>query len=101
MKILTGLYHLRHPPTSPETVHPVPPNSENGKQTPPPPPPVPREHIKGHPVKGGVFYFEGKQITGKEAVQIAKKNNEINSLVRNHKSKKAIVKLSKDPIVVD
>jgi hypothetical protein len=73
----------------------------NSELMPPPPPPVPSEHMKELAAKGAIFYYEGKQITGKEAVDIARSNKEINILVRDHDSKKPIVKLTKDPIRLD
>ncbi|WP_246136884.1 M56 family metallopeptidase [Gillisia hiemivivida] len=89
------------PPPAPEAVHPAPPHSEKGKLTPPPSPPVPTEHMKELATKGAVFYFEGKEITGKEAIQIAKKIKAIHIQVKSQNSKKPIVKLSKDPFVAD
>ncbi|HSM63733.1 MAG TPA: M56 family metallopeptidase, partial [Gillisia sp.] len=68
---------------------------------PPPPPPVPTEHMKELAEKGAVFFFEGKEISGKEAIRITKEIKSINIQVREINSEKPIVKLSKDPIVVD
>jgi len=67
----------------------------------PPPPPIPAVHMKELSERGAIFYFEGKQITGKEAIGIAKKIKAINVQVKDHDSKKPIVTLSKDPIVVE
>ncbi|RKS55121.1 beta-lactamase regulating signal transducer with metallopeptidase domain [Gillisia mitskevichiae] len=68
---------------------------------PPPPPPVPSVHMKELAEQGAIFYFEGKEITGKEAIKITRESKSINIQVRDIKSKKPIVKLSKDPIVVE
>ena len=68
---------------------------------PPPPPPVPTEHMKELAAKGAIFYFEGKEISGKEAIRITKELKSINIQVREINSEKPIVKLSKEPITVD
>ena len=88
---------------------PPPPASENDRAGAPhpaadmiaPPPPIPAVHMKELSERGAIFYFEGKQITGKEAIGIAKKIKAINVQVKDHDSKKPIVTLSKDPIVVE
>jgi hypothetical protein len=86
---------------------PPPPASEHDRAGAPHPaadmipPPIPAVHMKELAERGAVFYFEGKQITGKEAIGIAKKIKSINVQVKDHDSKKPIVTLSKDPIVVD
>ena len=77
------------------------PHLENGMVAPPPPPPNPTMHMKELSERGAVFFFEGKQITGKEAIEITKKIKAINIQVREQDSKKPIVKLSKDPIEID
>lgn len=68
--------------------------------TPPPPPipPVPSEHMKEMAKKGAVFYYEGKKISAKKAIKIAEENENINIQVKDHDSKKPIVKLSTKPI---
>lgn len=73
----------------------------NSELMPPPPPPVPAEHMKELAEKGAVFFFEGKEISGKEAIKITKEIKSINIQVREINSEKPIVKLSKDPITVD
>ena len=88
---------------------PPPPASEHDRAGAPhpaadmiaPPPPIPAVHMKELSERGAIFYFEGKQITGKEAIGIAKKIKAINVHVKDHDSKKPIVTLSKDPIVVE
>jgi len=89
------------PPSAPELNHPAPPHPENGMVAPPPPPPNPTMHMKELSERGAVFFFEGKQITGKEAIDMTRNIKAINIEVRDHDSKKPIVKLSKDPILVD
>jgi len=88
------------PPASPVVIEVIEHDGDY-ELMPPPPPPVPSEHMKELAAKGAVFYYEGKQITGKEAVKIARSNKEINILIRDHDSKKPVVKLSKDPIELD
>ena len=67
---------------------------------PPPPPPVPDpvKHMKEMNKKGATFYYEGKKISGKEAIKIAKDNKDINIQIRDHDSSKPTVKLSTKPI---
>ena len=89
------------PPSAPELNHPAPPHPENGMVAPPPPPPNPTMHMKELSERGAVFFFEGKQITGKEAIDMTRNIKAINIEVRDHDSKKPIVKLSKEPIEID
>ena len=42
---------------------------------PPPPPPSPHEAVKGWIEEGAKFYYNGKTISGKEALEIVKENN--------------------------
>ncbi len=105
--------HAEHP-TEARVPTPAPPieieviehdgDAEMIAPPPPPPPPAPEViwvFLQNLSEKGAIFYLEGKQITGKEAVQVAKENKNINVQVREHDSKKPIVKLSKDPIQFD
>jgi len=50
--------------------------------------------------KGAVFYYEGKKITGKKAIDLVDNNKDLNILIRDIDSKTPIVKLSKQPIRV-
>jgi len=69
---------------------------------PPPPPPVnSTDFMKMLSKEGAVFFYKEKQISGKEAFDIAIKNKEINIQVTDRNSKKPIVKLSKEPIELD
>jgi beta-lactamase regulating signal transducer with metallopeptidase domain len=64
---------------------------------PPPPPPMsPVEFIKHNAKKGHTFYYEGKEISSKQAIEIARKNDAINLLAKDNK-----VTLSKEPITVE
>ena len=71
--------------------------------TPPPPPPVPTnttDYMIQMAKKGALFYYEDKKITSDKAIEITKKNKNINIQVLGHGSSKPIVKLSKKPIKV-
>ncbi|OUR98379.1 hypothetical protein A9Q86_15135 [Flavobacteriales bacterium 33_180_T64] len=48
--------------------------------------------------KGAVFYYQGKEISGKKAIELTDNNTELNIQIINIESKKPIVKLSKEPI---
>jgi len=52
---------------------------------PPPPPPIPDpvEHMKQMAKTNARFYYEGKQITGKQAIKIAEDNEDINIQIRD------------------
>ena len=61
---------------------------------PPPPPPMsPVEFIKHNSKKGYTFYYQGLEISSKQAINIAQKNDDINLLEKGGK-----VILSKEPI---
>lgn len=62
---------------------------------PPPPPMSPVEFIKHSAKKGHTFYYDGKKISSKQAIEIARKNNAINLLAKDNK-----VTLSKEPITI-
>ncbi|OIQ30075.1 MAG: hypothetical protein BM564_04730 [Bacteroidetes bacterium MedPE-SWsnd-G2] len=67
---------------------------------PPKPPKDPIQVIKEMESKGAVFYFNGKQITAKEALQRASKNKSLNLYTNKSKSKKELqVHLSDKPMV--
>lgn len=70
----------------------------------PPPPPItppnPIDHMIEMAKKGAVFYYEDKKITSDKAIDIAKKNKDINILIHGNESSMPIVKLSTKPIVL-
>jgi hypothetical protein len=45
---------------------------------PPPPPPAPLEHMKELVQKGATFYYEGKEINPKDAIDVVSKNQNLN-----------------------
>jgi hypothetical protein len=93
-KVLKGQTSNIPPPQAPRVM-----KGEISNIPPPPPaPPIPSEHMKELAAKGAVFFLEDKSITAKQAIQIAKDNEDINILIRDHDSKKPIVKLSTKPI---
>ncbi len=67
---------------------------------PPPMPPNPLDHMIEMAKKGAIFYYEDKKISSDKAIEIVKKNSNINIQVRDHDSKKPIVKLSTKPITL-
>lgn len=68
---------------------------------PPPPPPAPEDpldHIISMAKKGAAFYYEGKKISSDKAIELVKKNKDLNIQSTGHDSKKPVVKISKEPI---
>ena len=66
---------------------------------PPPPPPVsPLDHIVEMAKKNATFYFEGTQITSDKAIEIIKKNNDLNIQTTGSSSNNPQVKISTKPI---
>lgn len=64
---------------------------------PPPPPPVDFSMLE-LANKGAIFYYEGKEISGKKAIALTDDGKNLNILIRGIDSKKPIVKISKKPI---
>ncbi|HBK70971.1 MAG TPA: hypothetical protein DDZ39_04820 [Flavobacteriaceae bacterium] len=76
-------------------------DKNNGDLLPPPPPPLPPnpiDHLIEMAKKGANFYFNNKKISSDKAIDIAKNNEDINIYIKEHNSKKPIVKLSTKPI---
>ena len=68
---------------------------------PPPPPPAPEaplDHIIHMAKKGATFYYEGKKISSDKAIDLIKKNKDLNIQSTGHNSKTPVVKISKEPI---
>ncbi|SNZ01294.1 M56 family metallopeptidase [Flagellimonas pacifica] len=95
------------PPTPPRVSH-----NQEMKELPPPPssdkiikvptPPTPLEHVIKMAKKGAVFYYEGKQISAEKAINVVEANRSLNiDSRRDSKSGKPMIKISKDPIVVN
>ncbi len=94
------------PPPPPPTIEhyaPVAPQQVGDMVAPPPPPPPisAADFMRMLSKEGAVFFYKEKQISGKEAFDIATKNKEINIQVTDRNSKKPIVKLSKEPIELE
>lgn len=97
-------------PPAPDATDPPPPPIEVIKGVndgdanippPPPPPPAPEEpldHIISMAKKGATFYYEGKEITSDKAIELVKKNEDLNIQSSGHNSRKPVVKISKEPI---
>ncbi|MDF0707602.1 M56 family metallopeptidase [Flagellimonas okinawensis] len=67
----------------------------------PPSPPKPIEHIKKMVAKGASFTLNGKEISGKKAIEVVQKNQHINIDAREANGTEPIVKLSTEPIVIE
>lgn len=67
----------------------------------PPPPPTPKsplDHVIEMAKKGATFYYEDKEISSDKAIEILKKNTNLNIDTRSASGKKPVVRLSKEPI---
>ena len=91
---------VNSPPSPPPTKAP---SAIGIKEVPPPPPPVaPIDHVIKMAKKGAVFYYEGKQISSEKAINIVKANKGLNiDSRRDTKNGKPMVKISKDPIIIN
>ncbi len=82
-----------------ELTPPVPPAPIHAKLAPPPPPPppTPEESIKEWMAEGAEFFYNGKAITGKEALKLVQENNGKNLRVQvEENNSKRIVRISKN-----
>lgn len=71
--------------------------------TQPPTPPIPitpLDHVIDMAKKDAVFYYEGKKIPSEKAIQILKKNTDINIDTQGSKSTQPVVRLSTEPIII-
>ncbi|WP_055394615.1 M56 family metallopeptidase [Flagellimonas eckloniae] len=66
----------------------------------PPAPQSPLDHVIDMAKNGATFYFEGKEISSDRAIELLKKNKELNIETTGHNSKNPKVKISKSPIRV-
>lgn len=93
------------PPSSPTSatteVREVPPPPVIGgdiREVPPPPPPItPLDHIVKMAKKGATFYYEGKKVSSDKAIELLKKNKNLNIETTRTNSKSPQVKISKEP----
>ena len=68
-------------------------------QPPKPPKPIaPVDHIIAMAKKGASFYYEGKEITSDKAIELIKKNGDLNISTTGSNSKKPKVKITKAPV---
>ena len=58
---------------------PPPPAPGNDLQVPPPPPPAsPLKHIKAMQSLGGIFYYQGEEVSFEKAVELINTNSKLN-----------------------
>jgi hypothetical protein len=87
--------------------YPAPPAAPNVLQgevsnIPTPPPPIePLDYVIAMAKKNAKFYYEGEEITSDEAINLMKKNKDINIDSRSPKGKRPVVKLSTEPISIE
>ncbi len=84
------------PPPPPPT-----PMVKEVKEVPPPPPPPlePLDYVKSMAKANAIFYYEGKRITPKEAIDIVRENQSINFKTKKSDASSPEVYLSKSPII--
>ncbi len=75
--------------------------NKNSNVLPPPLPPNPIEHMEQMAKKGAEFYYDGSKISADKALEILKKNKDINIQIKELDSEKPSVKLSTKPIIVE
>lgn len=77
------------------------PNDVSIPKPPTPPEPVsPLDHVIDMAKKNAVFYLEGKEITSDKAIEVMKKNKDINIDSRSANGKRPVVKMSTKPIKI-
>ncbi|MEQ5792095.1 M56 family metallopeptidase [Muricauda sp. NFXS6] len=99
------------PPAPGATKPPMPPSAvKNVKETKPvappgppapPVPPKPVEHIKKMAAKGATFTLNGKEISGKKALEVVQKKQFISMLTMGANESNPVVELSTEPKVID
>lgn len=67
----------------------------------PPTPKSPLDHIIEMAKKDATFYYEDKKISSDKAIEILKKDKNLNIDTRNSTSKKPVVRISKEPISIE
>ncbi|WP_424365745.1 M56 family metallopeptidase [Maribacter sp.] len=84
------------------TMDPMPSSKKISIDLPPiPPTPIsPLDHVIEMAKKDAIFYYGGKEISSDKAIDILKKNTNINIDTRGSKSKQPVVRLSTEPIVI-
>ncbi|WP_115461092.1 M56 family metallopeptidase [Winogradskyella aurantiaca] len=89
------------PPPTPVVIEVVeePTVIEIKEVPPPPPPPRPLEHVKELAAKDADFYYEGKKISAKKAINIVSENEGLNFRVKEKNREKPEVYITKAPIV--
>jgi hypothetical protein len=96
------------PPPPPPPPAPDAPKVKKGEKSeiPPPPPPAPEpdepiDHVIKMAKKGATFYYEKEKVSSDKAIELIKKNNNLNIQTTGVNSANPKVNISKKPIVVD
>jgi hypothetical protein len=84
-----------------EEIEGVEPPEAPEPQASPEPPMSPIDHIVEMAKADATFYFEGKKISSDKAIEILKKNGDVNIDINAKDGKQPVVKLSKDPFVIE
>lgn len=95
-------YKEKHPKKMVEVEAIEAPTKELKEITPPPPPPPPSplDFVIKMAKRDAIFYYESKQISSDKAIELLKKNSELN--VRSKKTDtKPLIYISKEPMVID
>ncbi len=88
------------PPDS-RTFRSPPEVREIPKPAAPPTPPTPLDHVIEMAKKGASFYFEGKEISSDRAIELLKKNKNLNIETTRTNTNNPKVRITKDPIVIN
>ncbi len=76
-------------------------NIQQNRPVPPPPPPSPAEHMQELANNGAVFFYEGKKISSKKAIEIVKDSHHIQIQVTQENSEKPVVRISESDVNQD
>ena len=68
---------------------------------PPPPPPSPLDYVIEMAKTNAKFYYESKEISSDKAIEILKKNPELNVRAKKTDTRQPLVYISKKPIVIE
>lgn len=99
---------LTQPPAPKEPKAVKAPKVKKGEKSdiPPPPPTAPEpvepiDHVIEMAKKGATFYYEGEKVSSDKAIELLKKNKDLNIQSSGSNSKKPTVKITKAPIYLD
>lgn len=67
----------------------------------PPEPQTPLDHVIEMAKKGATFYYKGREVNSDEAIELLKNNKNLNIDSRGGNKKHPVVRISKNPIIIE